>query len=123
MAFDDPIVWVLIAALVIFLFGSNKIPQIARSIGQARREFETSWKGLSNELTATAGATSPQTFLAKPRPQLVVQQSANVAPSAQTQPVSAEDPLVVACKGEGIDTSGKTREQLASELSWKLNKK
>jgi TatA/E family protein of Tat protein translocase len=33
------------------------------------------------------------------------------------------DPLFSAAEREGIDTAGKTREQIASELSWKLNKK
>ena len=41
MAFDDPIVWVLIIAVVVFLFGANKIPQFAKAIGQARKEFDT----------------------------------------------------------------------------------
>jgi len=44
---------------------------------------------------------------------------AQVAGSA----LSTDDPLVVAAQKEGIDTQGKTKEQIASELSWKLNKK
>ena len=27
MAWDDPVVWVLIIAVVVFLFGANKIPE------------------------------------------------------------------------------------------------
>ena len=122
MAFDDPVVWVLIIAVVIFLFGSSKIPQLARSLGQARKEFETGWKGISSEIMAGTGtAASPQPVPMAPRPQPVVPQSAPVTP--QAQPVQTADPLLVACQNEGIDTVGKTREQLASELAWKLNKK
>ena len=47
MALDDPIVWVLIAAVVIFLFGANKIPQFAKAIGQARREFDQASKEIT----------------------------------------------------------------------------
>lgn len=118
MAFDDPIVWVLILAVVVFFFGSSKIPQFARSMGQLRKEFESGWKGISNEIMTAPGGASPQPApQPPPRPQVVVPQ----APVVATQQVS--DPLVVACQNEGIDAVGKTREQLASELSWKLNKK
>ena len=40
MAFDDPLVWVLIIAVVVFLFGANKIPGLARAFGQAKKEFD-----------------------------------------------------------------------------------
>ena len=38
MSFDDPIVWVLLATVVVFLFGASRIPQFARAIGQARND-------------------------------------------------------------------------------------
>jgi TatA/E family protein of Tat protein translocase len=47
MGFDDPIVIILIVALVIFLFGSGQIPKFARSLGQARRAFQ---EGLTQPL-------------------------------------------------------------------------
>ncbi|MGI0080452.1 MAG: hypothetical protein ACRECH_12610, partial [Nitrososphaerales archaeon] len=43
-------------------------------------------------------------------------------PSTPTS-FAADDPLIAAAQREGIDTTGKTREQIASELSWKLNRK
>ncbi len=113
---DDPVVWVLIIAVVIFLFGSSKIPQFARSIGQARKEFEQGWKGISNEIMSPTVAPQP------PRPQAIVPPPPSPV-AAASQSISSSDPLVTACQNEGIDTMGKTREQLASELSWKLNKK
>jgi len=98
MAWDDPVVWILIIAAIVFLFGASRIPQFARSLGQARREFEKGSKGepAGNSPNNSASGTS--------------------APSP-------DDPLVVAAQKEGIDTQGKTKEQIASELSWKLNKK
>ncbi|MGA2874321.1 MAG: twin-arginine translocase TatA/TatE family subunit [Nitrososphaerales archaeon] len=124
MAFDDPVVWVLIIAVVIFLFGSSKIPQLARSLGQARKEFESGWKGISNEIMTASG--TPDTPLAvplAPRPQPVVPQATPVVTASSARLSQVSDPLLLACKNEGIDIAGKTKEQLASELAWKLNKK
>lgn len=108
MALDDPVVWVLIVAAIVFLFGSNKIPQFARAIGQARKEFESGWRGISSEIMTPSAPPAQST-----------------TPTAAPQPkeLPPTDPLVVACRNEGIDTTGKTREQLSSELAWKLNKK
>jgi sec-independent protein translocase protein TatA len=97
MAWDDPVVWILIIAAVVFLFGASRIPQFARSLGQARKEFE---KGSRGEPAGNVPATATVSGSAAP-----------------------DDPLVAAAQKEGIDTQGKTKEQIASELSWKLNKK
>ena len=115
VALDDPIVWVLILGVVIFLFGSSKIPQFARSLGQARKEFDNGWKGITTELTKSPTSTAAPVTTVAP----------SVAPATTTvsETTPAKDPLIVACESEGITTVGKTREQLASELSWKLSKK
>jgi len=105
LALDDPIVWILIIAVVVFLFGASKIPSLARSIGQARREFDKGWKGDSDSPAAVAPTPASQPG------------------STQAVAVSSDDPLILAAQREGIDTQGKTKEQIASELSWKLNKK
>jgi sec-independent protein translocase protein TatA len=108
LAWDDPVVWVLIVAVVVFLFGSSKIPSIARALGQARREFDSSLRG-----------TPPGASQNTPPPQHVTNPAPYSAPASSFP--SASDPLVQAAQREGIDTAGKTREQIASELSWKLN--
>jgi sec-independent protein translocase protein TatA len=102
MAFDDPIVWILIVAVVVFLFGSSKIPGIAKALGQARREFEKAAKG-GGESSSLATTDPNATKMQNP---------ASVDP--------AIDPLVVAAQREGIETKGKSKEEIASELSWKL---
>ena len=35
---------VILLAVVLLLFGSSKVPQLARSLGSAKREFETAQK-------------------------------------------------------------------------------
>jgi sec-independent protein translocase protein TatA len=117
MAFDDPIVWVLIIAVVVFLFGSAKIPQFAKALGQARREFETGWKGA----TTTSAVAAPAVVSAPYQ-----SATSTVSPPASSptvginSDVDGNDPLVVAARNEGIDTRGKTRDQIASELALKL---
>lgn len=104
MAWDDPVVWVLIIAVVIFVFGANKIPQIAKGIGQARREFENASKGLTEPSSVPPAGPS-----AAPQ-------------SRSTSAAISTDPLIEAARNEGIPTEGKTREQIASDLAWKLKK-
>lgn len=123
MAWDDPIVWVLIVTAVIFLFGSNKIPEMARAIGKAKREFDQARTGfmgaINSELNPmTSSPTTPQKS-----PSTITRPA---APPGLTQPVVtnqapvADDPLLVAARNEGIDTRGKTKSQIATELASKL---
>ena len=101
MGFDDPIVIVLIVAVVVFLFGAGRIPAFAKSLGTARREFDKGMKG-------NFDATEPAKVAVAP------------VPNASTEAV---DPLIAAAQREGIDTNGKTKQEIASALSWKLNKR
>ena len=118
MAFDDPIVWILIIAVVVFLFGANKIPQFAKAIGQARREFDQASKEIKNPSPATQEIAPQQGGIFGSAP----------AATVTTPPVAAvaqpsTDPLIQAAQKEGIDTQGKTRDQIATELAWKLKSK
>lgn len=38
--FDSPIQWVVVLAAFAILFGANKLPELAKSLGQARKEFK-----------------------------------------------------------------------------------
>lgn len=90
-----------------FLFGAGKIPQLAKSLGQARKEFDQASKEIRNP--------SPQ----PEHPQQVVSgQATNTFQGSAT--TNAVDPLLLAAQKEGIDTQGKTRDQIATELAWKL---
>jgi sec-independent protein translocase protein TatA len=81
--------WLILAGIlvVVFLWGPQKLPELARSIGLAKKEFEKSAK----EVATPTGSTSA------------------------TSDVSA-DPLIVAAKSLGISTEGKTKEQIAKEI-------
>lgn len=86
--------WLIVVAilLVIFLWGPQKLPELARSIGLAKREFEKTSKEISNLSTPTSS------------------------------PTSGEDPLITAAKSVGVDTEGKTKEEIAKEIADKTTK-
>jgi sec-independent protein translocase protein TatA len=76
-----------IIVVVIFIWGPNKIPEIARGLGRARREFDEASKGLTS-----SSATGPKI------------ESAN------------SDPLIDTAQRLGINTSGRTRQEISDEI-------
>ena len=87
--------WLIVVAviLVIFLWGPQKLPELARSVGLAKKEFDKVAKEASNPLTSSS-------------------------PPAQT----TGNPLVIAAKSLGISTEGKTKEEIAKEIADKTPK-
>ena len=81
--------WVIIAVIVVVLlfWGPEKLPKIAKSIGQAKKEFEKAAKSGEEEK----------------QPQVI-------------QQVSSDDKLIEVAKALGIQTEGKTRDQIAQEV-------
>jgi len=118
MAWDDPVVWILIVGLGILLFGSNKIPELARSLGVARREFNAASKGLMDTINTEINSPSQtRNDIARP---IGTQVGVQTTPSVMEEQLSDSDPLVIAARNEGIDTRGKSRSQIASELASKI---
>src|SRR5216117_2557841 len=37
---ENPLIWVLIVAVIFLLFGGSKLPQLAKSLGQSKRAFK-----------------------------------------------------------------------------------
>ena len=51
--------WLVILAIVVLVFGAAKLPDLARSSGQALRIFKTETKGLrDDDKAADAGSTA-----------------------------------------------------------------
>jgi sec-independent protein translocase protein TatA len=85
----DPLELVIIGIIivVIVVMGPKRIPELARALGSAKKEFN-------------AGAQStPQ-----------------VSPSPMTDTQMGGDDLMVAARKLGISTEGKTREQISAEI-------
>ncbi len=81
------VIAVVVILLILFLWGPQKLPEIAKSIGLARREFEKASKEFSSVSTSKISTAS------------------------------SEEPIIVAAKALGIKTEGKTKEDLAKEIA------
>jgi sec-independent protein translocase protein TatA len=91
--------WLIVLGilLVVFLWGPQKLPELARSIGLAKKEFDKAAKEVSSSTTQS--------------------------PPPSQQPATATDPLIVAAKSLGITTEGKTKEEIAKEIADKSSVK
>ncbi len=97
MALTDPLQWVVIAvvAIVFLMYGPKKIPELARSIGLARKEFNDASKVAAGDVPLVSTAAA-----------------ATTAPAI----ASTGDTLIDTAKRLGISTEGKTRDQISSEI-------
>ena len=82
--------WLVVVGilLVVFLWGPQKLPELARSIGLAKKEFDKAVKESSSAMTSGSTVAQPAT-----------------------------DPLILAAKNLGITTEGKTKEEIAREIA------
>lgn len=76
---------ILGVVIVILIWGPSKIPELARAVGRARKEFDDASKGI-----VQSSSTLPET--------------------------AASDTLVETARKLGINTQGKTREQISDEI-------
>lgn len=90
---------ILIFGAIVLLFGAAKLPELARSMGRSMGEFKRGQRDIENELTGNTGIinASASSDLALTR----VQRMAN---------------------SMGIETSGKTDEQLLAEIEKRVGK-
>lgn len=88
--------WLVVVGilLVVFLWGPQKLPELARSIGLAKKEFDKAVKESSSSLTTGATVAQP-----------------------------TQDSLIVAAKNLGITTEGKTKDEIAKEIADKTTPK
>ncbi len=83
-----------IIILALIIWGPSKIPELARALGRAKREYEKASRGLEEEINKIAQLSSTE--------------------SSQT--VSSDDKLIEIAKSLGINTEGKTRDEIAKEI-------
>jgi sec-independent protein translocase protein TatA len=92
-----PMEWILLALIVLLLFGSSQIPKFARSLGQALREFRKAVNE-AEQVSQEVKYVEQRTFEQK----------------------IVEDPLITLAKNKGINVEGKTRVQIVEELAEKI---
>jgi len=91
--------WIWIAFLaIILLFGSKKLPELSRALGRAMGEFQRGREEIEREIRrATALSTTPS--------------AGNLPPT-----VRQKSRLERAAEELGIDTKGKSEEELKTEI-------
>jgi sec-independent protein translocase protein TatA len=119
--FEDPMQWIVIGVVIIALlmWGPNKIPELAASIGKARREFDTARKEIENPMNALLQSAS-QTPTSQSLQPVTAQLPVTQAPTAQPE-FAGDDVLIRTARQMGIATEGKTREQLSLEMVTKAS--
>lgn len=90
---------ILIVIVVILLFGANKIPEIARSLGKATGEFKKGKNDIEAELTDIGNS--------------IKQSKSHVNKSTEIKKMAQDI---------GISTEGKSDEQLLDEIQKKSKK-
>ena len=86
--------------VVIFLWGPQKIPDLARAIGKARREFDQASKEMNDAMSGKSSSPA-------------------AVPQAVTMPAperTGDQVLIETAKQLGISTEGKTRDQISQEI-------
>jgi sec-independent protein translocase protein TatA len=107
--------------VVLFLWGPQKIPELARMIGRARKEFDNATREFQSVANSIQDGTNPLfASLTSPPPTQLPQPGVRSAlPPAPAQPPPAktgDQLLIEAARKLGISTQGKTREQIQVEI-------
>ena len=106
--------------LVLFLWGPSKVPEMARVIGQAKREFDKAAKEVTS-IVDVKSVTNPITDSINKAIISPATSIPEISQQATTQP--AQDPIIIAAKSLGINTLGKTKQELATEITNLTTKK
>ncbi len=80
----------LILGAALLLFGPNKLPEIARSLGQATRQYKMGLNEVKKDIMT--GATE------------------------MTKPLTEEDELIATAKSLNIPTEGRSIEEIAEDI-------
>lgn len=81
---------IFLFVLIVLLFGAHKIPELARSLGKAQKEFSRARQELENE------------------------------PAAVKAPLTDEERVRKAAQDLGIDTNNKSLEELRADIALKV---
>ncbi|MDA4121715.1 MAG: twin-arginine translocase TatA/TatE family subunit [Thaumarchaeota archaeon] len=127
----DILEWGIIAVMgiAIFIYGPERVPQIAKTIGNARREIDNytkQFQGITRELTNAAGTGNIDSIMgtltgfgADP----TQAEAAAQQPPAPVAPPMDDAQLIDMAKKLSISTRGKTRDQIQADIVAKASEK
>ncbi|MFI9269569.1 Sec-independent protein translocase subunit TatA [Kitasatospora sp. NPDC052896] len=75
----------VVLAVLILLFGSKKLPEMARGLGKSMRILKAETKAMREEDTPSAGGTAASTATEQPRPAV---EPVNVTKVEETRPTN-----------------------------------
>jgi len=104
--------------IVLFLWGPSKLPEMARAIAQAKREFDKAAKEVTSLVdvkSLTNPITNPITDSINKAIASPPTSKPEISQQATTQ--SPQEPIIIAAKSLGVSTLGKTKEELATEIT------
>ncbi len=123
----DPqiLILLIIAFVVLIIWGPSKIPQLARSFGQAVREFRRGAR--ENEPEPELIEIAKKLGIdptGKSRDELLTEINNKLAQQKKVETKTTVDPKVLEIAERlGIDTRGKSEEELVKEINWRLSNK
>ncbi|MFW9928899.1 MAG: twin-arginine translocase TatA/TatE family subunit [Candidatus Thorarchaeota archaeon] len=97
-----PLEIAFVLGIVLLIFGPDKLPQLARSLGKATREYQSALKEISTSGNSVVSEFKGQTGVTNALP--------------QSKAMSEEEQIKDNAKKLGIETDGKTIDQLVDEI-------
>jgi sec-independent protein translocase protein TatA len=104
MGWDAPWHWVVLAILVIALFGYKKLPDAARAMGRSLRIFKTEIKGMSEDDKARDAARDAAAPAKSPPPAV---EPAAPAETGTTAAPALQQPATTPAQANSKDTDDK----------------
>jgi sec-independent protein translocase protein TatA len=119
------LILIIIAFIILIIWGPSKIPQLARSFGQAVREFRRGAR--ENEPEPELIEIAKKLGIdptGKSRDELLTEINNKLAQQKKVETKTTVDPKVLEIAERlGIDTRGKSEEELVKEINWRLSNK
>lgn len=106
---EAPSHWVILALVVLVLFGYKKLPEMSRSVGRSLRIFKTEMKGMGEDDSNRDAAAAPAAPPVAATPPVAAPPAVQTPPSAPTPVVPtpvvpAGPPVTVAASTGGGQT-------------------
>ena len=101
---------ILLLFVVLLLFGAKKIPEFARSLGKAKAEFQRGQMQVEREIREERDRYKEEDR----------KKRSSKRKSTTTKGTKGSSDVVEAAKALGIDTEGKTDDELKKEIAEKV---